>query len=162
MFSSRVALQRNPAVRRVHLRGRLRPDVVVRRDDFVRASHKLVRRLAVHELVVASVETTHRATSPRTSRFAAIRLTDRTSKTLTCECQIADSRTILRISRSYWVVRCLSVSNSISGGDRELNEVPAVGNPTHLVQIGRRHCVSVGERLRRVALQGGVQRAALW
>ena len=30
----------------------------------------------------------------------------------------------------------LSVSNSLSGGDWELDEVPAVGDPTHMVQIG--------------------------
>ena len=47
----------------------------------------------------------------------------------------------------------LSVSNSLSGGDRELDEVPAVGDPTHLAQIGRGHRVSTGERQRRVAIQ---------
>ena len=45
------------------------------------------------------------------------------------------------------------VSNSLSGGDRELDEVPAVGDPAHLAQIGRGHGVSTGERQRRVALQ---------
>src|SRR5262249_32033922 len=51
---------------------------------------------------------------------------------------------------------CLSVSNSLSGRDRQLNEVPAVGDPTHLVQIGRGHRVAVGERQRRPTFQGGV------
>jgi hypothetical protein len=50
----------------------------------------------------------------------------------------------------------VSVSNSSSGRDWKLDEVPAVGDPTHLVQIGRGHGVSVGELQRRVALQGGV------
>ena len=47
----------------------------------------------------------------------------------------------------------LSVSNSLSGGDRELDEVPAVGDPTHMVQIGTGDRVSAGEGQRRVALQ---------
>src|SRR5262245_6073079 len=49
----------------------------------------------------------------------------------------------------------LLVSNSLSGRDRQLNEAPAVGHPTHLVQIGRGHRVSVGERQRRPTFQGG-------
>ena len=47
----------------------------------------------------------------------------------------------------------LSVSNSWSGGDGELDEVPAVGDPAHMVQIGRDHRVVTGEGQRRVALQ---------
>ncbi len=47
----------------------------------------------------------------------------------------------------------LSVSNSWSGGDGELDEVPAVSDPAHLVQIGRNHRVLTGEGQRRVALQ---------
>ena len=47
----------------------------------------------------------------------------------------------------------VSVSNSSSGGDWELDEVPAVGDPTHMVQIGWGHRVSTGEGHRRVALQ---------
>ena len=47
----------------------------------------------------------------------------------------------------------LRVSNSLSGGNRELDEVPAVGAPRHLAQIGRGHRMSTGERQRRVALQ---------
>src|SRR5262245_14268084 len=50
----------------------------------------------------------------------------------------------------------LSVSNSLSGRDRQLNEVPAVGDPTRLVQIGTGHRVSVGDRQRRPTFQGGV------
>ena len=45
------------------------------------------------------------------------------------------------------------VSNSWSGGDGELDEVPAVGDPAHIVQIGRDHRVLTGEGQRRVALQ---------
>jgi hypothetical protein len=47
----------------------------------------------------------------------------------------------------------LSVSNSWSGGDGELNEVPAVRDPAHMVQIDRDHRVLTGEGQRRVALQ---------
>jgi hypothetical protein len=47
---------------------------------------------------------------------------------------------------------CL-VSNSLSGGDRELDEASAVGDPTHMVEIGRGQRVSTGEGQRRVALQ---------
>src|SRR5580765_1405005 len=50
----------------------------------------------------------------------------------------------------------LSVSNSWSGGDRELHKVPAVGNPTHAVQIGGSDRVSAGERQRRASVQGGM------
>jgi hypothetical protein len=47
----------------------------------------------------------------------------------------------------------LWVSNSSSGGDWQLNEVPAVGHPTHMAQIGRGHRLSTAEAHRRVALQ---------
>ena len=47
----------------------------------------------------------------------------------------------------------LSVSNSLSGGDRELDEVPAVGDPAHVAQIGKGLRVSTDERRRRVSLQ---------
>ena len=47
----------------------------------------------------------------------------------------------------------LSVSNSLSGRHWELDQVPAVGDPTHIVQIGTGHRVSTGEGQRRVALQ---------
>ena len=47
----------------------------------------------------------------------------------------------------------LSVSNSLSGGDRELDEVPALGDRTHMVEIGRGQRVSTGEGQRRAAAQ---------
>ena len=47
----------------------------------------------------------------------------------------------------------VSVSNSLLGSDWELHEVPAVGNPAYIVQIGRGHRVLSGEGQRRVALQ---------
>jgi len=47
----------------------------------------------------------------------------------------------------------VSVSNSWSGGDGELDEVPAVRHPAHIVQIGRNHRVLTGEGQQRVALQ---------
>ena len=48
---------------------------------------------------------------------------------------------------------CLSVSNSLSGGDRELDEVPAVGDPAHVAEIGKGLRVSTDERRRCVSLQ---------
>ena len=47
----------------------------------------------------------------------------------------------------------LSVSNSLSGRHWELNQVPAVGDPTNIVQFGMGHHVSANEDRRRVALQ---------
>jgi hypothetical protein len=47
----------------------------------------------------------------------------------------------------------VSVSNSLSRCDWELNEVPAVGDPTHMVQIGKGHRVSTGESQWRPAVQ---------
>ena len=47
----------------------------------------------------------------------------------------------------------LSVSNSLSGRHWELDQVPAVGDLTDIVQLGTGHHVSVGEGQRRVALQ---------
>ena len=49
--------------------------------------------------------------------------------------------------------RDLWVSNSLSGGSWELDEVPALGDPTHIAQIGWGRRESAGERQRRVALQ---------
>ena len=46
----------------------------------------------------------------------------------------------------------LSVSNSLSGRHWELDQVPAVGDPTDIVQLGTGHHVSAGEGRRRVAL----------
>ena len=57
------------------------------------------------------------------------------------------------------VIIDLSVSNSLSGRNRELDEVPTVAEPTHLVRIGRGHRVSVGERQRRATFQGGVAKS---
>ena len=47
----------------------------------------------------------------------------------------------------------LSVSNSLSGRHWELDQGPAVGNRTDIVQLGTGHHVSAGEGQRRVALQ---------
>ena len=50
-------------------------------------------------------------------------------------------------------LRLLSVSNSLSGRHWELDQVPAVGDPTDIVQFGTGHHVAAGEGQRRVALQ---------
>jgi hypothetical protein len=47
----------------------------------------------------------------------------------------------------------LSVSNSLSGGDWELDEIPGVGDPAHVAQIGKRRRLSTDERRRCVSLQ---------
>ena len=47
----------------------------------------------------------------------------------------------------------LSVSNSLSGRHWELDQVPAVGDRTDIVQLGTGHHVAAGEGQRRVALQ---------
>ena len=47
----------------------------------------------------------------------------------------------------------LSVSNSLSGRHWELNQVPAVGDPTDIVQFGTSHHLAAGEGRWRVALQ---------
>ena len=47
----------------------------------------------------------------------------------------------------------LFVSNSSSGGDRQLDQVAAVGDPPHLLQIGSGVGVSTSVGQRRVALQ---------
>ena len=52
------------------------------------------------------------------------------------------------LNRSY----SLSVSNSPSGRDWELDEVPPVRDPTHAAQIGKGHGVSTGKGQRCVAL----------
>ena len=49
--------------------------------------------------------------------------------------------------------RRLSVSNSLSGRHWELDQVPAVGDPTDIVQFGTGHHVAAGKGQRRVALQ---------
>jgi hypothetical protein len=50
----------------------------------------------------------------------------------------------------------LWVSNSSSRGHWELDEAPAVRNPLHMAEIGRRDGVSIGERQCRIAFQGRV------
>jgi hypothetical protein len=47
----------------------------------------------------------------------------------------------------------LSVSNSLSGRYWELDQIAAVRDPTHIVQLGSGHRVSAGEGQRGVALQ---------
>ena len=47
----------------------------------------------------------------------------------------------------------VSVSNSLSGRHWELDQVPAVGDPTDIVQLGTGHRVAASEGQRRVALQ---------
>ena len=47
----------------------------------------------------------------------------------------------------------LSVSNSLSGGDWELDEIFAMGDPAHVVQISRDRRVPTGEGQRGVARQ---------
>ena len=49
--------------------------------------------------------------------------------------------------------RDLSVSNSLSGRHWELDQVPAVGDPTDIVQFGTGYHLAAGEGRRRVALQ---------
>ena len=61
--------------------------------------------------------------------------------------------TVARKEGRVWSYFDVSVSNSLSGRDWELDQVPAVGDPTHIVQIGTGHRVSTGEGQRRVALQ---------
>ena len=47
----------------------------------------------------------------------------------------------------------VSVSNSLLGRHWELGQVPAVGGPTHIIQLGTGHRVSASEGRRRVARQ---------
>ena len=47
----------------------------------------------------------------------------------------------------------LSVSNSLSGGDGELDEIPAMGHPAHMIQVGGARHVSTRGGQRRLALQ---------
>jgi hypothetical protein len=47
----------------------------------------------------------------------------------------------------------VSVSNSLSGRHRELDQVPAVRDPAHIVQLSTSHRVSAGEGQRRVAIE---------
>ena len=63
------------------------------------------------------------------------------------------STTSLQVPHLPATLAHLSVSNSSSGRHWELDQVPAVRDPTHIVQIGSRYPVSNGERQWRVALQ---------
>ena len=56
-------------------------------------------------------------------------------------------------SEQFTVPDCVSVSNSSSGRHWELDQGPAVGDPTHIVQIGTGYHVFTGEGQRRVAFQ---------
>jgi len=56
-------------------------------------------------------------------------------------------------SKTYYAGLMLWVSKSPSGRYWELHEVAAVGDPTHLVQIGRRQRLSIGEGQWRAAVQ---------
>ena len=60
-------------------------------------------------------------------------------------------RAVIRFKLSQ--PRTVSVSNSLSGRHWELDQVPAVGDPTDIVQFGMGHHVSANEGRRRVALQ---------
>jgi hypothetical protein len=51
------------------------------------------------------------------------------------------------------ILASVSISNSLSGRDRKLDQVPAVGDPTHMMQIGRANRVCTSEGQRRVTLQ---------
>ena len=56
-------------------------------------------------------------------------------------------------ARRYHSMSGVSVSNSLSGGDWELDEVSAMGDPAHVAQIGNGLRVSTDESRRRVSLQ---------
>ena len=56
----------------------------------------------------------------------------------------------VRCEETGWNV---SISNSLSSRHGELDHVPAVGDPTDIVQLGTGHHVAAGEGQRRVALQ---------
>ena len=57
------------------------------------------------------------------------------------------------LALGWQIVEIMSVSNSLSGGNRELHEVPAVRSPIDVVQIGGGHRAFTAKRERRVALQ---------
>ena len=92
---------------------------------------------------------------PRRNRHAAVRFFRKLLKTqrhvprrLITALLHESSRT-----RTMPTDRILSVSNSLSGRHWELDQVPAVGDLTDIVQLGTGHHVSAGEGQRRVALQ---------
>src|SRR5262245_55575896 len=47
----------------------------------------------------------------------------------------------------------LFVSNYRSCGDRKLDQIAAMGDPAHMVQIGRRHCLCTDDGQRCAAAQ---------
>jgi hypothetical protein len=55
----------------------------------------------------------------------------------------------------------VSVSDSLSGRHWELDQVPAVGDPTHIVQLGTGDRLSAGEGQRRVPSNDAWLRGAL-
>ena len=57
-----------------------------------------------------------------------------------------------RLLCRFWSL-FLSVSNLLSGGDWELDEVPAVGDPTHIAQIAAGDSVAAGKGHRCVVSQ---------
>ena len=67
--------------------------------------------------------------------------------------RIRNAQLPLLLADSRYAERHLCVSNSLSGRHWELDQVPAVGDLTDIVQLGTGHHVSVGEGQRRVALQ---------
>ena len=62
-------------------------------------------------------------------------------------------RVDLQVAEETLSAQSLSVSNSLSGRHWELDQVPAVGDPTDIVQFGTGHHLAAGEGRRRVALQ---------
>ena len=64
-----------------------------------------------------------------------------------------DALALARLQLEGLYTLCLSVSNSLSGRHWELDQVPAVGDPTDIVQLGTGHRVAASEGQRRVALQ---------
>ena len=62
-----------------------------------------------------------------------------------------DPDRVARFTREAQVL--VSVSNSLSGRHWELDEVPAVKDPTHIVQFGTADRVSAAKGQGRVALQ---------
>jgi hypothetical protein len=58
---------------------------------------------------------------------------------------IADGRASEHLVGLLRAALGLCVSNSLSGRHGELDQVPAVGNPTHVVELGSGHRVSASE-----------------
>ena len=64
-----------------------------------------------------------------------------------------DERFRMLIPRGQKLHNGLSVSNSLSSRDWQRDEVPAVGDPAHLVQFGNGDRMFINKGQRRVALQ---------